>query len=71
MTLYRNYNNGMYLHDWYSNYLMKYVNIISKPKYSIDVHRKYSDKLLEWYENWNGEPVEVDEEQWGGNKNDK
>jgi len=55
----RNRNNDMYLQDWYDNYLMEYVTIIESPKLSQQKHRKYNEKLLEWYENWKGYMEEV------------
>lgn len=53
----------MYLSEWYDNYLMKYVKIIEKPKYTTQKHQKYTEKLLEWYENWSGYMEEVTKPQ--------
>lgn len=64
MTEYRNRNNEMYLSDWYDNYLMKYKMIIEKPRFTMHQHKKYTEKLLEWYENWNGYMEEVSVRQY-------
>jgi hypothetical protein len=54
-------NDEMFMSDWYDNYLIKYVNIISKLKFSDEQQEKYNQLLVEWYGNWNGYEVEIDE----------
>jgi len=54
MTHLKKRNNDMYLEEWYSNYLMKYVDIISKPKYNQKQRIKFNEVLLNWYENFGG-----------------
>jgi hypothetical protein len=54
MTHCRNRNDDMYLSEWYDNYLMTYVKIISKPKYNNEQRIKYNEILLNWYDNWHG-----------------
>lgn len=56
----RSRNNEMYLSEWYNNYLMSYVRIISHPKYTHEQRVKYYEILLAWYENFNGYLEEYD-----------
>lgn len=59
MTHKRSQNDDMTLSDWYNNYLMKYVTIISKPTYSTKQQVTYNDILLRWYGNWSGYMKEI------------
>lgn len=59
-TEWKNRNNEMYMSDWYDNYLVRYVEIIQHPRYSREQSQKYSELLLQWYENWNGWMEEQD-----------
>lgn len=54
MTTYSNRNKDMYLSEWYEDYLLTYVAIISKPKFSQKQTASYNETLLRWYENFNG-----------------
>ena len=45
-------NNGMSLGKWYVDYLMPYTMQFKHPKYSKEQRDRYSEKLLEWYDNW-------------------
>ena len=59
MKEYKTRNDEMYLSDWYDQYLMKYLSIISKPKYSQKEMQKYNEVLLRWYDNFNGYLEEI------------
>lgn len=59
MKQFRNENNEMSLSTWYDDYLMLYVQIFNKPKYTEKQTAAYNDLLLQWYANWNGKAVEV------------
>lgn len=59
-TEWKNRNNEMYKSDWYDLHLMKYVKIIEHPRHSKEKSLKYTELLLQWYENWSGWMEEQD-----------
>lgn len=59
MKEYRNRNKDMYLQDWYDDYLMGYAQIFQHPKFSQEQSSKYTEKLLQWYDNWSGYTEEI------------
>lgn len=56
----RSRNKDMFLSDWYNDYLMQYLRVFGKPKYSMEQRIKYNEILLRWYDNWEGWNEEVD-----------
>ena len=56
----RNRNKDMFLTDYYNEYLMEYLILFDKPKYTMEQRIKYHELLLQWYDNWEGWDEEVD-----------
>lgn len=55
MEISQNQNKDMSLEEWYNNYLMTYVKTINNLKHSENQFHRFNKKLLEWYNNWNGQ----------------